>query len=564
MEEFEKNSFEYQWQNAFNEAEIAPSSGLWDKIKAGVVLRENSRYKKRVMVFKLLAAASIAFALSVAGLGLYFIYENRGSRSTLVAGENNPESIQKNEDAGHSDSSSTGPQIAEPKPIEGNEGINEPALKSITPERDPAQNLADASTSNNGRAPQLSSAGSQEAGPKPTGYGRKDQRELTERSAERPVAQAEEVPESLSHEGLEQRENVMEIAGSTSTGETTRVRSDNPSGNERSPDGTFILGVGPGKRLAHQDDVQVDDNAMIDQHVEITGQGFDAKALRFVYPHESMPGKLSPLGLDPQREPENSYIVQGVPIYWSHTFARSRDNPLWAGVNMTAGQFNPNSSVSGNQELAVANSLFADNADAGSEKEQPGLSYSYGLSVGKKLSKRWILQTGVQYAVQNASSNSSTYIENNVNGRLSLPLEATFDDASPASNELVVTSPYNVDNRFEYISLPLQAGYMLMDKKFGIVLNGGIMSSFLVGNTLTSDREYLGSLRVEPGSDSPYRSVQFSGLLGTEFVYSLGSHYQVSVFPSYQIGLQPLRKDAQGLELPTNFDLGFRFRYIFR
>jgi hypothetical protein len=66
----EHTEFERQWEDAFNDAEMAPSEGLWDKIDSALSKEEAGYFKKRAFIFKLLAAASIAFAL---GMGLFSI-----------------------------------------------------------------------------------------------------------------------------------------------------------------------------------------------------------------------------------------------------------------------------------------------------------------------------------------------------------------------------------------------------------------------------------------------------------------------------------------------------------
>src|SRR5688572_9019857 len=98
--------------------------------------------------------------------------------------------------------------------------------------------------------------------------------------------------------------------------------------------------------------------------------------------------------------------------------------------------------------------------------------------MGTRISKRWVLQGGVNYMSQSSDYTAQTAVGS-----------ADFQSFRPASIEefnklnesegasqdkLVATAPYNVNNNVQYLSLPVQAGYMIIDKKFGLQLNAGI------------------------------------------------------------------------------------------
>ena len=67
------------------------------------------------------------------------------------------------------------------------------------------------------------------------------------------------------------------------------------------------------------------------------------------------------------------------------------------------------------------------------------------------------------------------------------------------------------------------------------------------------------------GSDSPFRTVNFSGLVGSEISYRLGERYRLGVNPGIRYPFSSIYKEDIGLEsTPVTFDVGVRFRYIFR
>ncbi|MEM7110474.1 MAG: hypothetical protein AAF519_19755, partial [Bacteroidota bacterium] len=82
------NKFEEQWRSAFEDAEMPPNPAVWDKVELAIANSANTKFKRRILFFKLMAAASVAFALTVAGVGLY---QNMTFEDSSVIAEKNPE-----------------------------------------------------------------------------------------------------------------------------------------------------------------------------------------------------------------------------------------------------------------------------------------------------------------------------------------------------------------------------------------------------------------------------------------------------------------------------------------
>ena len=65
-----KTEFDKQWEEAFSDAEMAPTEVVWDRIDAAMSKEEAGYFKRKAFIFKMLAAACIAFAL---GVGIFSI-----------------------------------------------------------------------------------------------------------------------------------------------------------------------------------------------------------------------------------------------------------------------------------------------------------------------------------------------------------------------------------------------------------------------------------------------------------------------------------------------------------
>jgi hypothetical protein len=204
------------------------------------------------------------------------------------------------------------------------------------------------------------------------------------------------------------------------------------------------------------------------------------------------------------------------------------------------------------------------------ETKASGYSYTMGVNVGTKLSERWVLQGGVNYL-----THSSEYTANNVvmepmgkfeqqRFRAASTNDLVNADEAELSNKLVYSAPYNVNNSMRYLSIPMQAGYLLVNKTFGLQVNAGVATDLFLQNTVKAESDQLESTSQPAGSDSPYRAVNLSGLFGTEFSYRFGPHYRVSLNPGLRYPFNTIYKTELGVQsTPLTFDVGLRFRYIF-
>jgi hypothetical protein len=242
---------------------------------------------------------------------------------------------------------------------------------------------------------------------------------------------------------------------------------------------------------------------------------------------------------------------------------------LWTSVGFAAGSFNTLQSSASASSPSFASSAAALTAPiVDQETKASGYSYSMGVNLGTKLSERWVLQGGVNYL-----THSSEYTANNVvvtnssfqqqRFRAASTNELINSNAQDLNNRIVYSAPYNVNNSMRYLSIPMQAGYLLVNKTFGLQLNAGVATDLFLQNTITADSDQLDKTSQSGGEDSPYRSVNLSGLFGTEVSYRFGQRYRVALNPGVRYPFNTIYKSELGVEgSPLTFDVGLRFRYI--
>jgi hypothetical protein len=242
----------------------------------------------------------------------------------------------------------------------------------------------------------------------------------------------------------------------------------------------------------------------------------------------------------------------------------NQDERIWTSIGFAAGSFSSSGGVSANNSnpaLAMASNV------ANQEAKASGVSYSMGLNVGTRVSDRWVVQGGLNYLSQssdyttrNAVGNFDTFKPASINELEKLSTNSEF----ASDKQLMNMSPYNVNNNSRYLNIPVQAGYLVIDRTFGLQVNAGVSTDLFLQNTVTAEGKNMGKTTQAVGEDSPYRSVNFSGLLGTEFSYRFGPHYRIALNPGIRYPFNSIYKsDLDIRSTPLSFDVGLRFRYIF-
>ena len=496
----ERRTFEEAFKDAFNGAETTPSEEVWTNIELELEKEAGEKMRRKLVFFKMLAAASIAFALSVAGIG-YYVYDSSMQHLTgnVLADspvENNKPSVQPD--------THTIPQANTQSAVPGDNsllhGEDEKANESASRSKDPALDR------HNGAA-----TTKQFSNDNASNSGVNTNRDLTDPGAE--ALPSVNAPASIVHadtEGIAER--------SSSSERETKTERALPVLYTFSP-------TWPSFEIKGEDPVV----AMLRKLVE----------------------------------KENAYASAD-----NKEKSSLEREKMWTTVGFAAGGFSSiNRSIPQPTSTTALSANYSNAADK--QSKASGVAYTLGVSFGTKVAKRWVLQGGVNYLTQ-----SSDYIANNVvadadyqslkaesiNSIQSLPLLA---DA--AASNIKPTVAYSVNNSLKFFSVPVQAGYLIVNRKFGLQLNAGVSTDLFLQNTISPEGGSLDKTTQGRGEDSPYRGVNFSGLMGTEISYRLGNRYRIALNPGVRYPFSSVYKSSVGIQsTPLTFDVGLRFRYIFK
>jgi hypothetical protein len=521
----ERQVFEDSWKESFKDSEISPSDSLWTNIELDLEKADGKAMKKRVLYFKLLAAASVAFAMTFAGVGGYYLLTQK--QDTHLAEQQNKAS----EQARNSSITQGSNEISGSSPKKSEVVISDQTLLD-------SQALTSDSKKNN--------TGSKSSTKSRTLHGNQNvssQESFTVASdIDRNKASGKLKNETVSTSGFNSATN-NESTRSTNSSSATQVAATPENDQRNTADDLLLPLAGSLPVIAH-----INKPSMPAEHTQSTAD---------------------PISLMLAKQNERERELSSEKSKEKEKHSKNDRERIWTSVGFAAGSFNtvnPGSTASTQNGFASLNNSYASNNVVQSESSAPGKSYSAGVSVGGKVSERWVLQGGVNYQTQSSSYTTSAVV------RLADPEHATYKAASIAEisnagktdSRLVNTSTYSVNSNLQYISVPVQAGYMVVNRAVGLQFNAGVSTDLFLQSTLTPDGGTLEKSTQGNGDDSPYRPVNFSGLVGTELSYRFGYRYRLSINPGLRYPFSSIYKsDVPVSANPLTFDVGLRFRYIF-
>jgi len=461
MNNTDRGDFERSWMEVFDEAAIRPSDQVWHQINASLANDEASGYRKRLLFFKLLAAASVVFAI---GVGIYSGYMNLGDKgSAPVASETRvlDETPAESEDKfiplvadSESEDEITKPEIEVPE-------INDPIL-------------------------------------------------IAEDKTDQELVQLP-VVESPEMQDIDMLASAEWEPGFTEPG----VR----------------------KYITYKQD--------------------------YLY-----------------MEPEE--VIE------------QKDPVLWAGVNFSAGVFNPNVEYgassknfspfgflggmsdeaafdavppSGQDDNMMATDMDRESVYSPTINQrdyQADQARAYSVNLGYRMGKRWILESGLGYSYNKSATSSNSYLSDPLSQSKVPDLYADVYGTAELNQVNYVSEGYKIYNTFEYVTVPIDVGYLLVNRRINVILKTGMSSNIFIQNTIGNQDIGFDDIKVDKSEDIPYRSVYLNGKLSTQLTYTLFKRYHLSLEPGYRFALNSMTgSNTEFVSYPSSFMISTGLWYSF-
>jgi len=465
--------FDKQWKEVFDDAEMAPSEDVWNKIDSALSKEEVGYFKQRALIFKLLAAASIIFALGVSIFSInYYLDQNSGQQA--------------------------------------NQGSEE-------------------------------------------------------------MKYSHEPDETLSISGTIKDE-------SESSDSKSEIENENGSGNQG-----FLLSENTNEELKVEES-SWDKVSVIS---EISPSNLSSEDVREYFHFSALAAKdiyTNPEG-EMLHKIDHIYLIPIMPRGASRQKNEKQNGGFLAGLDFSTGVFDPNFQQGNNVFASAAGSTFADarvesvnnqlasfntsNKDfllvrSAGQETKPEIAYSYGANFGFRVSKRFVVQTGIAYRKANTTTTTTGYIEGASNNS-HIPIVASYQYQLEGLSSVKRIPETNLSNQYEFASIPIRAGYVFLDRKVNLTLMAGVSSEFFLNNQISSNNNDFETLTSSSGEGSPYKSVYFNGSLGTMLGYTFAKNYLITVEPSYRFAVNSFtRNDFYLNSYPSSFMVSFGVAYNFR
>jgi hypothetical protein len=124
-------------------------------------------------------------------------------------------------------------------------------------------------------------------------------------------------------------------------------------------------------------------------------------------------------------------------------------------------------------------------------------------------------------------------------------------DASEALNE-VTTTESGIQQHLDFLELPFNLRYSIIDRRFELQLVGGISTNFLVNNYVTMETS-LG--QEEIGYLSNVKTVNYSGNAGLGMIYHMGGKFSLLLEPRFRYFINSVNDSTLPSTRP--YSLGF-------
>ncbi|MBC7891477.1 MAG: hypothetical protein H7Y12_04615 [Sphingobacteriaceae bacterium] len=266
----------------------------------------------------------------------------------------------------------------------------------------------------------------------------------------------------------------------------------------------------------------------------------------------------------------------------------SAERRFYASLGASPTSFDPNiqlrsslvsAVVSNTGNFANVGATLRSSADAASSSA--ALSYRVGGRLGWRVSRRWSLESGLEYLdgqsnlqsglvlLDRNTSTASSLFENALGNKSASPapngLSANYDLFGLTNQNAFVPRETQLRNRYQYVSVPLQLGYRLWpEKRIEGILNAGLSGDFFLNNTLAPVGDASLQRVSYTNADGVYRRLLWSGTAGAGLRYRLAPRWGLLLNGSYRRALTPGVREGLGAQTsPREFGAGLRLDFRF-
>ena len=249
----------------------------------------------------------------------------------------------------------------------------------------------------------------------------------------------------------------------------------------------------------------------------------------------------------------------------------------WAGLNIGGSSFNPNYEMTDAGDILAGGGLnpgFLENQDGTvtslNENMMVGINRKIEVNLGMTIKERFVLEGAFQYVQTELVQQSNFMIENiSYPTSMAAPDISTVAEVKDKSVEKMqevsyTTKETELENRIDFASVPLRAGFIFLDQRLSLRVNAGLVTNFYLGNVHRSLDDQTPLAEFRNSDNSLYRNISFSGQTGVSLGYRLVQNIDVTFEPNYTQSFQSITRSYMGFSsVPNGFGIMAGVRYNF-
>lgn len=190
-------------------------------------------------------------------------------------------------------------------------------------------------------------------------------------------------------------------------------------------------------------------------------------------------------------------------------------------------------------------------------------SYTWGASVGATFYDRLRVQTGLIRKHFVVSSYSYAILWNVERIDITQLDFSTLDHLYRHDYRMESVLPYKIYHEYDFLSVPIQVSYKLLDRKIDFSVSTGISTEFFLENKIYTHRVAANSTRHQRKDNRHmFRNQHVQGILSCEISYEIAKNCSLSFSPIYQKSLTNFAKaSANFTSYPSQMGVSIGMRY---
>jgi hypothetical protein len=244
--------------------------------------------------------------------------------------------------------------------------------------------------------------------------------------------------------------------------------------------------------------------------------------------------------------------------------------------------------------------LQADKLNYLNDNESGLLAYAGGLHVAFSAGRRLSVQSGIYYSRYGQEKNNvatyatnypdynefeatySTYIAvTNSTGVIAMDqpyqefdimkaqntdMTSNFNSSASlnSTNKLYMSQAEETDitltQYFDYLEVPLLVRYKVIDRKLDLSFSGGVVTNFLIGNTVNMEQN---GKKSRFGETTEINQINYQGSFGMGFEYPITADFAFTIEPRFRYYINAIDKSPLINVHPYSFGFFAGFNYVF-